>query len=674
MPHIGMSPGSPSFLDRLSPTRHGAPLLPLHRKRDNVRSVYNLEELDPQPTDGLLSPQSPKPIERPRRASNTSTYRDDASQTTSPKSPSRNRRSKVAFAGIPPSVVAPSVPMNQEREASPPPEAPSRNLAPHNVASSLINIGSVFFDQRPKTQPAYNANPDSIWLNLKRRETAIEDELQQMLDMQSAALTGGLGNGVGIVATDQDTFSDTGSSTPTGTSYYSTVTSRSKLSRSLVEPTQSTSRGDVIPVRQPKRSKPLGIRAARRGLLKAMVGLGDLKAEEDARVNSAISQRKTALARLRTMSGRQKKITSELRVLQADDEEPLGKELRELEANRGALTDEIKELEERLVGLRNKRRWVDGRIHDVRNRREAGLSGYKGALKEVEAEVDALMRRPPVKPLDREFWRGVYLNGIEGDDDMSPGGEEFMSLIPERRTLEMAKIWWETEIKALEKRRREVDKNREALEKGEEVWRETVDLVTDYETGLRKLMHLDGQAIATGNGKGKEKAVGRGNTVQQLLRSLSTVTSSLEQKLQIAEENSWNLLICAIGAELEAFREAERLLRSGLGEVAQPDSMLEDVTPTADREESATSMESPVFKPSTPMAGIPREESDNEVPHDLLSSPPDEEYIAPREPSPVKKTLASPLDHMPPLERSDSENSVPPEFLAEHPRDDDGVN
>ena len=42
---------------------------------------------------------------------------------------------------------------------------------------------------------------------------------------------------------------------------------------------------------------------------------------------------------------------------------------------------------------------------------------------------------------------------------------------------------------------------------------------------------------------------------------MGTIVRDLEGKAREAEEKRWNLLICAIGAELEAFREGEGLLR-----------------------------------------------------------------------------------------------------------------
>jgi hypothetical protein len=52
--------------------------------------------------------------------------------------------------------------------------------------------------------------------------------------------------------------------------------------------------------------------------------------------------------------------------------------------------------------------------------------------------------------------------------------------------------------------------------------------------------------------------------VQDLKRQLNkmgTIVRDLERKAREAEEKGWNLLICAIGAELEAFREGEGLFR-----------------------------------------------------------------------------------------------------------------
>lgn len=421
--------------------------------------------------------------------------------------------------------------------------------------------------------------------------------------------------------------------------------------------------------------------------------LADLKAEEDATLAAALSTRKKALAQLRKLAARRDGIAEELRMLEGEEEEPLARELRELREEHGTVAGEISELEERLVGLRNRRRWLDGRIEDVRNRREAGLSGYKGALKEVEGRVEAILARPPVKPLDVEAIAGPPQTQVyEGEDgeqsqqvvDQSPGGTEFLRMRPERRTMEMAKEWWESEVSILERRKGEVDKERLALEEGVEVWRGAVKVISDFEAGLRREMKSGGATDGSTNGKGKGNILTPEQAMFAQLSKMGAVMSELEELLHIAEEKGWNLLICAIGAELAAFREAEAMLREALRaaglDIGGGDDHHEDeddgddkTTPQVGR--SVGNIRSSLIMRSSGLhlsnGGIGgasptnnrdllelREEeggaheSDNEVPADLL--------------------VAAPEDHgSPVLSRDDSlsENEVPPEFLAQH-RDD----
>lgn len=658
-----MASSSPTFLDRLS-SRKG-PLLPLHGSTRWDGSNYDLDELEPRPTDGLLASHPPELIHRrkPRRGSGGRIPESSISDADNEGPPLHQTSSSVLFDGPPPPI-ARSVLLskNDANETSPIPKRNRQQSSHQNIASSLMNIGSVFLDNhRNRQQAQYQPTPDSIWQNLRRREKAMEDNLQQVLDMQAAALGGELGRGSRTAGEEFDGHSDAGSSTPTAT-FYSTATSESKIMRSLNLPTSSTPSGNVIPVRQPAKSRrPPGIRTARHSLLRSMSALADFKAEEDACISSAISQRKTALARIRKLAASQQTLRSELQALDEDEEEPLGKELKDLQSERTSLAEEIKHLEERLVGLRNKRRWVDRRIEDVGNRREAGLSGYKGALKEVEADIDIFVRRPSIKPLDRGLWASQ--NGRSEPSDAaetSPGGEEFLRLIPERRTLDMARAWWETEILVLENRRNAVDRDREALESGEHLWGEIIDLVTDYETGIVDLMNGRGATR-----KGKERAPSPDDITGQLLEKMSTVISALKEKFKVSEENEWNLLVCAIGAELDAFEEAERVLRRGLSPAAKmPTAPQEPGEEDRDVDAQSAATESPVFKPSFSRGNSAQNgESDNEVPTDLLGSHvgADLEEETPRVAS-EGRNMASSRG----LERRDSENSVPPEFLAEH--------
>ncbi|KAK3313054.1 hypothetical protein B0H66DRAFT_484852 [Apodospora peruviana] len=740
-----------SFFPRLSFARGDAPVLPFHdatsppiRKKPNE---YDLSDLSPRPEHGLLSSE----LQRNRkssfghRSSSPTTPFSDRDSTSG--SASKLRHEHVLFAGPPPPIVASRIIYRDEEDNRGSPRTP-RGL---ETSSLVRNVNSVLFDRgspartRDQTQ---DYEPDAVWRNLHHREKRLQKELQHLLDAQSAGLVANLDRNAALSSSARSEASDAGSNTPTGTFYSDSPTRHRRQSHVRFEqPTRATPTGEVIPVRQP-RHKPMGLRAVRSGLARTITLLADLKAEEDANLASALSIRKKALSQLRKLSVRREGITEELRILESDDEEPLSRELRELGEEHEGVSSEIGELEERLVGLRNRRRWLDGRIEDVRNRREAGLSGYKGALKEVEGRVSAILRRPPVKPLDIEAIAGGRRGGPPGTDEsdngsnrdgheneqvveQSPGGAEFLHMRPERRTVEMAREWWDGEVAILERRKDEVDKERAALEEGVEVWKGAVKLVSDFESGLKQAMKDDGQGD-----KGKNAALTPEEAMYAQLEKMATVTAGLEERLQIAEDKGWNLLICAVGAELEAFKEAEGILRDALQQAGFFDSSptaaasgagaegaaaltappqknrgIFDGTQSSRLSGSRTSFATARSRQSTlekqssngsdsntgnnskknnggstllldlqeePVAAenndrflALEEMSDNEVPPQLVVGHDDDiEHSQDTQQSPIRGGGGA----SPRLSREDSslsENEVPPEFLAEHRDDDD---
>jgi hypothetical protein len=518
--------------------------------------------------------------------------------------------------------------------------------------------------------------PDTIWRNLQRRERTLQRELQHLLDVQSAGLAAHLDpTAPELLSGNRSDASDAGSATPTigGTSSVSSRNTRQQhLERRIAfdDPPGGGPEQVVIPVRQP-RLKRIGLGAARVALARNMSILADLKAEEDAVLTAALGTRKKAIAHLRRLAGRREGIVEELKGLEGDGEEPLGRELRELGQERKAVSSEIAELEERLVGLRSRKRWLDGRIEDVKNRREAGLSGYRNALKEVDADISALLKRPPVKPVDVEamgaLGRDEEGKEVAGYAAQSPGGVEFLRLRPERRTVDMAKDWWDSEIKILEDRKAEVDRDRKALEDGVQTWKEAIKLVSEFETSLRREMRGETQE----EGKGKNKAPTPEEAMHAQLDKMAQVMSGLEQHLRTAEDRGWNLLICAIGAELEAFKQAETLLRDALRAAGfgdeNGDSDADELTPQLGR--SMNGKVSPVKHGPVPGSNnlvdihddATTTESDNEVPPDLLVAHEEDGDLSPV----LRHSVVNRHE-----EHEDSENDVPAEFLTEHHRDE----
>ncbi|EXK43164.1 hypothetical protein FOMG_05822 [Fusarium oxysporum f. sp. melonis 26406] len=627
---------SPSILDRISSPTQRLLNNPLRSPPIREVSEYDLDELEPRSEDPLFDQEPPRPRLRKtaQPTSTASTRRSSSPASWDSKhryeiSPSR-RRSKVIFAGPPPPIAS-SVLINQD----PTRQSVSPNHSDSGRGFGLLSPSRFGLSDSPSQKHLDNRpRLDSIWRSLQRREKALERDIQQLLDLQASGLVAGSGDG----GSESNFGSDTGTGEST---FYSTATSKSRMINSLHMPVRSAPDGSVIPVRQPAPSKPRGLKSARAGLQRAMAALSDLKAEENSHLNTALEQRKDALAYLDKMSKRRDDIYAELHALEDDEEEPLGQELRELGAEQQALDHDIRILEEKLIAMRNRRRWVREKIEDVKNRREAGLSGYRAAGRDVDTEVKALIQRPPVTPLDIDaLGAGAKSRSKENTDMLR--GTEFLQLRPERRTVEMARTWWQGEIAVLERRKTQISEDRQALIEGSEVWSEVTGLVAQFEARLRELI----KASQAGDADEEPQQA----AIRDQLSQMDNVVEELGKRLQLAESKHWNLLICAIGAELEAFLEAKALLRRTLGIIPDESATTED-HPEHNGTQDNTEGE-PHENPEES-----HDESDNEVPADLLVSRFEDHDRDPPD-SPQQQSVV--------LRRVSSEDEVPAEFLAEH--------
>ncbi|KUI55770.1 hypothetical protein VP1G_03192 [Cytospora mali] len=676
-----------SFLPRLSLSRtDNSSVLPLHNSNTRYpplrskHSEYDLDDLSPRAEDALISSEFHDPNSQTtmsysnRKPTGILNRRPSNSSAGSKHTKIRKERSDgVMFAGPPPPIAMSRV-FYRDGEEQYDDNATNDGAASWLPGTARKAFESVMWDRNTinpsqkcdESPVVYDRN--SIWRGLQRRERAIVADLQTLLQIQEESLSGG--------RTVEDEYSS-GSATPTGTSS-SMAASTSRLRTSIIEPlTRSGPGGEIIPVRQP-RQKKLGISGARKGITRSMEQLANLKAEEEASLLSALSTRKQGLAKLRKLATRRDDIAEQLSTLEMDGEEPLAKELEDLGSEHNGVSDEIRELEERLAGLKTRRRYLEGRMEDVKNRRDAGLSGYRNALREVEETSKVFLTRPPVKPLD------VEALAESTNEELSPGGVEFMRLRPERRTFDMAREWWESEVAILEKRKAQVDTERAALEEGSEIWEEVISLVLDFEADLRRQMSTS--MAQTTKGKGKERELTTIETVKLQYEKINAVVMGLEQRLRIAEDRGWNLLIAAIGAELEAFREAARMNRdmlkkAGVAVDVPRDVLREDSGATGSTNNSFHTVnggsmnlkdlqEHLLDLPNNREDDKAAESSDNEVPDDLMATHEGEREHH-KDVQRVDRANGDGTTEVPALDRETSDNEVPPEFLVEH-HDDRG--
>ncbi|KAK9770378.1 hypothetical protein SCAR479_12947 [Seiridium cardinale] len=569
-----------SFLPRLSLGGNGSPTLPMHNRR-NKSNDYDLSELSPRPSSPLLSPDHVHDFG----------FQDSVAYSgngnTENRSNGKGKGKAVAYAEqaeeFPPVSVVDRMRIHREKQAAsgereqqaaaeirrarngpswqPPSQLEYRDddkkvrgqqLSPRSRQSQGSNLGSSFMGFLNPAPSNADRSPvsevDSTFRTIQRREVQIQKELQKLLDAQALALDqGGASNGA----------SQDGNETPRGTSRASSSPYRSRSASSYEGPPAPT----VVPVRQPK-PKPLTIRQVRTSIARSMAMLSDLKEEEEACIASAISARKTALAKANKLSHQHKAIAADLRALETDD--PLRRELEDMSNEYGRVSGDIDELEGRLRALKHRKRVLEARMEEVKSECESGLSGYKGALKETERDIGEMMRVPGVKvlPIDAasQFQQAPGPDANADETTKSDGldralsGHEFMRMRPERRTIAMAKEWWEGEMALLSRRKDAVDKERDALSEGAEIWAHIVQLIVDYERRLSAALNDSMQVRPDERHKLEE------NLFKSQHRDLQETMKEMEKTLHYVEERGWNLLVAAIGAELEGFVEGENIL------------------------------------------------------------------------------------------------------------------
>ncbi|CAG8949697.1 hypothetical protein HYFRA_00004015 [Hymenoscyphus fraxineus] len=543
-------------------SRDSNPLLPLHHDQERTTS-FDLQDLSPHPSQ-TASPSPPPSFYRAKNsASNNlntdgaSPYHDDDEDgrpfQLSP-SPERTQKRRIQFAAPPPPITS-SVLFHGRKPAEKSPK----------WGRETGSGGAL------RSPPAVVREGMDPLVILGRKEGAIQRELQELLDAQSAGLVQGFGG-----ERKGSVDGSEGSATPT--------------SRSGLGERRSGSRGGngkgVVPVRQPKK-KVVGLRSARRGLLRDMGELVGVKDEESGILDVEIERRDKVLLKVEVwekriegarqqLSGaasgenedagelvgvkdeesgildveieRRDKVLLKVEVWEkriegarqqlsgaaSGENEDAGEVARELEGLRTeeqAMDAEIREMEDRLAQMKAKKRWVGERISEAVNRQEARLSSYRGALREAESEVKQFLKRPP-----------VTVSAIMGEE------QGFMALPTNRRTLGMAKEWWNKEITQLKTRKEEVEKEKVALEEGAQLWQDSIQVVTEFEDDLRKQM----------------AGTPDPSMLQTQIDKMAPVIGKLSEAVKTAEERGWNLLICAIGAELAAFKEGEEMWRGVL--------------------------------------------------------------------------------------------------------------
>ncbi|MCJ1471776.1 hypothetical protein MMC13_000417 [Lambiella insularis] len=416
---------------------------------------------------------------------------------------------------------------------------------------------------------ASSTSADSDTLRALARQTAhLQKTLQQLLDAQSAGLLAGLGaaphdapppvprveiprpQGARRYHDAESASSEDGSRTPTTRgSSLSRVGSTDGYARFPPgESGQATLRSRDVPATR-RRKQQASLRAARTGILRVLHELADVKAQEGEVLAGQLRRHEEVLGEMDSAETKRVGIEREIASIEQDEREgrgvveALGVEEREVER-------EIAEVEERLAELRARLRRVRAQREERGNRLEARLSSWRAALEDAERDV-------------REKW----LSG-KGEGVSSSQRKGVWALPRERRTLELVKENLQEEKAGVEEKLGGVEVEREACLTGAQVWEGVIATVNGVENKLKVELGNLGSGQGTRDGKvegnGDDAGDAGGSGIEAVLQHMTTAMASLSSQLDLAEAHGWKLLVCSIGAELEALREGRDMLLSAL--------------------------------------------------------------------------------------------------------------
>ncbi|KAF2709607.1 hypothetical protein K504DRAFT_476872 [Pleomassaria siparia CBS 279.74] len=379
---------------------------------------------------------------------------------------------------------------------------PSSPRIPPPIASTVMwNAPTTSLSPPPRV-------PDDL-LALQRRARHLEQQLQELLDAQADGLMSGL---AGNDTIPEDLVSN-GSTTPTVSSVHG-----------------HDRGGNNEGYEHGRRKKKVGLSAARRGIFRRIQQLASVKAEEMDLLDEDLRDLQAIVEKTDVWGQKRSRLERKIHDIEGENS---GARAQTLQNEAKSLEQEIRQKEEEIRTLKARHRRVMNDLADTENSVEAKLSTYKASLSILDKEIASFLTRPP-------------------DTDHVPlSPSPFLSLPPNRRTLEMAHDYWQEEHTRLSEKCQEVDIDRAALDEGAVLWKDVVNSVDSFEASLQNYMQ---QAIRS---KSPDPA--------KMVSQMETTIASLEEKLDLATSRSWNLLVCAVGAELEAFKQGKDILGEALG-------------------------------------------------------------------------------------------------------------
>ena len=221
-----------------------------------------------------------------------------------------------------------------------------------------------------------------------------------------------------------------------------------------------------------------------------------------------------------------------------------------------------------------------------------------------------------------------------------------------------------------------MDTERHALDDGVDIWQQTVKIVSDFESALKRIMN--GQSSASTpmeeNSKGKQKILSPEEAMRDQLAKMGDVIRELEEREDYVVDKAYNPLICAVGAEVEAFKEGRKILIDALQaaglQIDEPREALELTNSTNETTNDNAKRGIQSHRGLSDSVVYRKEETEN-LPNHRDRSPPDLLGEEPRSDEPHNESDNEvPAGLFGEVHKDESEdehhNEIPAEFLSRH--------
>ena len=399
---------------------------------------------------------------------------------------------------------------------------------------------------RPPLTSASTASPSDILHAVSRQISYVQRELQQLLDAQSVGLLSGLGKEL---------------------IHSHSPSSQQSSKLSIRTPNRSPPASSAQVRKREKSRSSIPLNTARSSIHKALIQLSRLKASESSALAVQQESLSTFLSSLNSLTTKKRGIEGAIRGIEDEnpnnaatgDSEAMGLEpscnatSTGLANEEARLSSEIHSLETRLYELKARLTHIRRLQQERENRLAARLSSWNGALAGVN------------KAIQREVLEGRGLEdlypSLRNSGRRRKDGQGVWALPRERRTVELVKEDVEGKIGELLEKKGGVEREEKACVDGAAVWKDALRYIEAVEQRMKSEMESPGH-----NAKGKENdaSVNVSNGVEVgmagVLDLMNQTIGKLEENATIAEEQRWNLLVCAVGAELEALKQGRDML------------------------------------------------------------------------------------------------------------------